>query len=355
MKANPSPMSVADYCHDFNNGKIKVNEEYQRKVGLWTAQARSFFIESILLEFPIPKLYLHARLDLKSRQQIKEVVDGQQRTHALTLFFNNKQRLTNNIDTEELRGLKYNQLSDMWQSKFLSYSLPIDQFSGAPDEEIREAFRRMNANNVPLNDEEQRNARYQGVFKWFIVRVADRYQNALSRIGLFSRRDLIRMSDLKVYAEIALALDSGFSTVKGKNLDDLYKKYNATFPLEEAVDRNIDLGVQGFLSDATLHVSAFNRAHVFQSIVLALLAKDDPEILSRLVPPEHAPQLDLVRQAQFPIEALADSLNDPDSYPQLSEFVDACSKKTNVENEKRVRFMHFLVSFELRRGRAAGN
>ena len=83
MKANPSPMSVADYCHDYNNGKISVNDDYQRNVGLWTAQARSFFIESILLEFPIPKLYLHARLDLRSRQQVKEVVDGQQRTQAL--------------------------------------------------------------------------------------------------------------------------------------------------------------------------------------------------------------------------------------------------------------------------------
>jgi uncharacterized protein with ParB-like and HNH nuclease domain len=165
MKANAAPMSVADYCHDFNNKKIVVNDEYQRNVGLWTAQARSFFIESILLEYPIPKLYLHARLDLKSRQQIKEIVDGQQRSQALVSFFNGKQRLTKNIDTEELRGLNYNQLSDEWKSKFLSYSLPIDQFSGAPEDEVREAFRRMNANNVPLNDEEQRNARYQGPFK----------------------------------------------------------------------------------------------------------------------------------------------------------------------------------------------
>ena len=224
MKASPSPMSVADYCQAYNLQKIVVNTDYQRKDGLWTSQARSFFIEFILLEFPIPKLYLYARLDLKSRQQTKEVVDGQQRTQSLVSFYNNKQRLTSNIDTVELRGLTYSQLQPDWQSRFLSYSLPIDQFTGAPDSEVREAFRRMNANNVPLNDEEQRNAKYQGPFKWFIVRIADKYKDSLAQIGVFSRRDLIRMSDLKFYAEIVLAIDGGLSTVKGKQLDDLYKK-----------------------------------------------------------------------------------------------------------------------------------
>lgn len=347
MRANPSPMSVADYCHDFNDKKIIVNQDYQRKVGLWTSQARSFFIESILLEFPIPKLYLHARLDLKSRQQVKEVVDGQQRTQALVSFFNNNQRLTGNIDTAELRGLKYNQLGDTWQSKFLSYSLPIDQFTGAPDDEIREAFRRMNANNVPLNDEEQRNARYQGLFKWFIVKVGDRYQAPLSKIGLFSRRDLIRMSDLKVYAEIALALDTGFSTVKGKQLDDLYRKYNATFPREEEFERILTKGVDSFLGRTDLHQDIFLRAHVFQSIVLALLAQSDASVLTKLVPTEHASTLQRVIDAKVPIEALAEALRDPESYPALEEFIDACSKKTNVEESKRIRFLYFRAGLLL--------
>jgi hypothetical protein len=338
-------MSVADYCHAFNNGKIKVNDEYQRNSGLWTAQARSFFIESILLEYPIPKLYLHARLDLKSRQQVKEVVDGQQRTQALVSFFNNKQRLTSNIDTSHLRGLRYNQLDDEWKTRFLSYSLPIDQFSGAPDEEIREAFRRMNANNIPLNDEEQRNARYQGPFKWFILRIADRFQSALSRVGLFSRRDLIRMSDLKVYAEIALALDGGFSTVKGKQLDDLYKKYNAVLPVEDELDAAISRGVEAFLERPSLHLPVFLRAHVFQSIVLALIAQTNQELISRLLPSENdLDRLASLRLSGINMSVLADALSDSEGFPTLQEFSDAVSKKTNVEGTKRLRFIYFTAA-----------
>jgi Protein of unknown function DUF262 len=279
MIANSSPMSVADYCNEFNSGKIKVNDEYQRNVGLWTTQARSYFIESILLGYPIPKIYLHARLDLKSRQTIKDVVDGQQRTNALQLFFNNKYKLTSNIETEAVRGKNYNTLSDEWQSKFLSYSLPIDQFSGADDAEIQEAFRRMNANNIPLNDEEQRNARFQGVFKWFITSIGDSYESKMFALGVFSRRDLLRMSDLKFYSEVILAFDQGFTTVKGANIDALYKKYNASFDHAEQYKLLIENGLDRYIGDTKFHTSTFKKTHVAQSLVIALSTSQDDAII----------------------------------------------------------------------------
>jgi hypothetical protein len=214
MKANSSPMSVADYCQDLNGKKIVVNYDYQREKGIWTSVARSFFIESILLEYPIPKLYIYANTDLKTRKTVKEIVDGQQRSMALQDFFNNKLRLTAKLETEELRSKKYNELDEDWQATFLNYSLPIDQFSGVQEDEITEAFRRMNANNIPLNDEEQRNARFQGLFKWFILGIAREYRPFFGAIKLFSKRDFLRMADVKAYAEIAYVLDSGFQTIK---------------------------------------------------------------------------------------------------------------------------------------------
>lgn len=350
MRATPSPMSVADYCHEYAAGKIKVNQDYQRKVGLWTSQARSYFIESILLEFPIPKLYLHARLDLKSRQVIKDVVDGQQRTQALMMFYDNKQRLTSNIDTEELRGLKYNQLDDQWKSKFLSYSLPIDQFQGTTDEEIRESFRRMNANNVPLNDEEQRNAQFQGEFKWFIVRIGDRFQQTLNQIGLFSRRDLVRMADLKLYSEMALALDSGFSTVKGKQIDDLYKKYNASFSEADEFERLLSTAINSVIARPDLVQPAFLRGHIFQSVALANLALNETRVREKLVDTSDPGLIENVRAQAVPIDALADALREPNNYTGLQSFVDAASKKTNVEESKRLRFLYFYFGLQMNGG-----
>jgi hypothetical protein len=231
----------------------------------------------------------------------------------------------------------------------LSYSLPIDQFTGAPDDEVREAFRRMNANNVPLNDEEQRNAKFQGPFKWAIVKIADKYQSPLAGVGLFSRRDLVRMSDLKLYAEIILALDDRkFVTVKGKQLDDLYKKYNGTYPVEEEMEQRVCYAIEVFLDDVSLHQKTFVRPHVFQSLILAIYAGHDRERFREYIDVEHADLVARVRQKAVPLDVLAVALQDPDSYPEISEFVEACSKKTNVEDAKRIRFVYFREALAAR-------
>lgn len=347
MKANSSPMSVADYCQAFLAKKIIVNSDYQRKEGLWNASARSFFIESILLEYPIPKLFLYAKLDLKTRETIKEIVDGQQRSQALIAFFGDRLALTKTIDSEELQGLKYSQLPDEWKTKFLSYSLPIDQFSGVPETEVREAFRRMNANNVPLNAEEQRNALFQGPFKWFIVSVAEKYKDTLFTLGVFSRRDLIRMIDLRLYAEIVLMLDSGFQTVKGAQLNKLYKKYNGAFDQDEEFREKISYGVDYFLNHEDLHQDPFLRMHVFQSIVLAAIALHFNGPFDQVAQAMDQELVEALEHEPIEIETLASSLAEPDKFPALSKFIQACTEGTNTGHARLTRFLYFRAALAL--------
>lgn len=259
-------------------------------------------------------------------------------------FFNNKQRLTKNIDTAEPRGLNHNQLTDDWKSKFLSYSLPTDQFSGAPDDEVREAFRRMNANNVPLNDEEQRNAKFQGPFKWFIVEIADRYKSVLGVIGVFSRRDFIRMSDLKLYADIILAVDFGFQTVKGVQIDSLYKKYNGTFLVEEQYTAVLTQSIDKFLSMDELQRPGFYKAHVFQTIILAIAELQSTGCIPGLGEPNLGSELAKVEQLALPLELLSDSILDPDSYPVAADFTAASTQKTNVASSRFTRFAFFKAA-----------
>lgn len=347
MKANSSPMSVADYCNAMKEKKIVVNSDYQRKDGLWNSPARSFFIESILLEYPIPKLFVYAKLDLKTRGVIKEIVDGQQRSQALMMFYENKLALSKNLETEELRGMKYNKLSDDWQTKFLSYQLPLDQFSGVPEDEVREAFRRMNANNVPLNAEEQRNARYQGDFKWFINGLAENYKESLLSLGLLSRRDLIRMTDLRLYAEIALTLDEGFITVKGPQLDKLYKKYNANFDAAPIYREKMTYGLEFFIANESLHQDVLLRMHVFQSIVIAAIASHFGADFEQQANELYAGTLAEVQRQNCTIETLISALREPENYPTLNEFIVANSEATNTAEARATRFLYFKHALNL--------
>lgn len=339
MLAVYSPMSVGDYCKALNEGLITVNEEYQRNAGIWASYARSFFIESILLEYPIPKIFLYSKVDLRTRSTIKEIVDGQQRSHTLQNFYNRKFRLSSKIETEDLRGKNYNQLSEEYQSKFISYSLPIDEFRGVQPVEIQESFRRMNASNVPLNDEEQRNAKFQGPFKWFIQRVAHRFSERLRAVGVLSRRDIIRMGDGRLYSEIVHTIVNGFVTTKGPQIDALYKKYNSTFEEEDEYFQYLEVGIERAAQEAAGGERELQRGYMFQSLALIFIDRQfDLGLKQKAV--EAAPEVAAAIQVDAPdLAILIDALRDPEAHPILAEFVEA-TKGTNVGRAKAVRFLY---------------
>lgn len=344
MKAQASPMSVAEYCEALNEKRIIVNQEYQRQGGLWSKAAQSFFIESIILGYPIPKLFLYQKLDLKTRRISREIVDGQQRSLALQSFFNNKLRLSSSVETDELRGRSFDELED-WQGEFLTYSLPIDQFTGPNEEEVREAFRRINANNVPLNPEEQRNARFQGPFKWFIVELGHTYQEPLLNIGLFTKSQLIRMGDYKLYTEILQTVNGRFQTQKALQLDNLYKQYNTSFPLRDEFEQKLRFGLDFLLMTDSTHRRELLRAPTTQTLVLAAIANRFGGMFFDDACERYSELWAATQATDAPLTLLVQALQDRDAYPELRQFVDACQGGgSNVERNRVTRFFYFVIA-----------
>src|SRR5205807_381593 len=212
MQIVPSSASVAEYCEAMSRNEILANPDYQRSDKVWPPLAQSYLVETVLLGFPMPKLSLFQVTDLKSRKTIREIVDGQQRSRALSDFYSGRLRLSRSIDLEDARGKRYEDLDTELQSKFLSYGITYDLFVAATRDEVREVFRRMNLFTVPLNPEEQRNAAYQGEFKLFIHRISSRYDDPLNRIGVFSEKQLVRMQDTKLLSEVCHAYLHGIQT-----------------------------------------------------------------------------------------------------------------------------------------------
>lgn len=339
MLAVYSPMSVGDYCKALNDRLITVNDDYQRNAGIWASYARSFFIESILLQYPIPKIFLYSKVDLQTRSTIKEIVDGQQRSHTLQLFYNRRFRLSSKIETEELRGKNYNHLSEEYQSSFISYSLPIDEFRGVRPIEIQDSFRRMNSSNVPLNDEEQRNAKFQGPFKWFIQRVANRFSEPLRAAGVLTRRDIIRMGDSRLYAEIVHTVVNGFVTTKAPQIDALYKRFNTTFEEEDLYFSYLEVGINHALRELVDGERELQRGYMFQTLASIFIDRHyNLGLFDKAA--EAAPEVAAaLRLGAVDLSVLIDGLRDPERHPSLTEFVDA-TKGTNVGRAKAVRFLY---------------
>jgi hypothetical protein len=104
----------------------------------------------MLRGYDLPKIYTR-----KVRENLQEVVDGQQRLTAITSFMTNEVSLP--TESGHLSGLKYEDLPADYQDIFNSYQLTFSIISDASDDEIREMFLRLQM-GVKLNAAEELNA-----------------------------------------------------------------------------------------------------------------------------------------------------------------------------------------------------
>ncbi|WP_348550088.1 DUF262 domain-containing protein, partial [Acidithiobacillus sp.] len=88
MKINHSEYTISELIEQFSRKSIRINREYQRGEGLWPPSAKTYFIDTILEDYPFPKLYFHQIFDRAAKKPIMEVVDGQQRLLTIFEFYN---------------------------------------------------------------------------------------------------------------------------------------------------------------------------------------------------------------------------------------------------------------------------
>lgn len=229
MRVAPNPLNISDYLTAVEQNTVRINRDYQRSGNIWSRAAKSFLIETVVLGFPMPALYLHERYDREIRKPFKDIVDGQQRTETLREFMDGEFRLSRSLETESLRGRKFESLEEEDHEAFLSYSLPIFHLQVASDREVREAFRRINSYNASLKPEEKRHAAFQGPFKLFIHAVSQEIQESLIEWGVCSKAEVNRMKDTWLVAEIVYAFENGLQTTKAAQLDKMYKDYEQQY------------------------------------------------------------------------------------------------------------------------------
>ena len=342
----PTNMTISDYCNAMDRNEIIVNRTYQRSDQVWPEVAKSFLIESVLLGFPMPKIYLHSRTDLKTRTTVKEIVDGQQRSRTIHDYFHDKFALNSKLETEEVRGQRYSELDEEWQARFVTYSLSIDLFVAASNNEVREIFTRMNSYTVPLKPEEKRHAEYQGAFKWFIYELSRGFSPFLRDVGVFLEKSLVRMQDMKLFTEICHAIDNGVTTTNSVALNALYKKYDKDDGGVRVIEERLKPALDSIINFQFLASSQLSRAHIFYSLVLALINGENP------IPGfERQTLIDLrnADEAEARLAELSEALNLEG--PELNaspwkEFVEASASRTNVKDqrEKRIRAFERALS-----------
>src|ERR1700730_15622328 len=84
MKHASRPQSISWFQDQYKAGRLELRPPFQRKP-VWGDKQRSFLVESILMEIPIPEVYVQVTQADDGTEQYG-VVDGQQRLRTVLQF-----------------------------------------------------------------------------------------------------------------------------------------------------------------------------------------------------------------------------------------------------------------------------
>ncbi len=234
------------------SGKLVIQPEYQRNYlyAQGKGEKEIAVIESLLKGYPLGLIYFNKLAD-----GTFEVLDGQQRITSIGRF------LTDKFAIKDANGMEqyFSGLAEDLQNKILHTKLTIYECEGE-ESEIKEWFRTINIQGIPLNDQELLNAVYSGPF---VTKAKEEYSNTQNSnvqkwsayiSGSPSRQDFLRtalmwvsrnnidaymskhrfdtdINELKVYFTSVIDwISSVFIDVepqmKGLAWGDLYEKYH---------------------------------------------------------------------------------------------------------------------------------
>lgn len=147
---------------------IKLDPEYQRR-HRWDDKTSSKLIESLILNIPIPTIYISQDVDVDIETEGDEfrysVIDGQQRLTAIKTFLKNKFQLQGLDTLNELNGCFYKDLPPFLTRRLEERSIKCLRIDSTLDAQVKlDIFERLNSGSVKLEAQELRNAVYGGKF-----------------------------------------------------------------------------------------------------------------------------------------------------------------------------------------------
>ena len=237
---NTTHRSVIWFKKAYDSGELEIKPPFQRNP-VWSVRQQSSLIDTILLEYPIPELYMQEMTDPEGNQK-HVLVDGQQRTRAVLDFLQGEFELDE--ESPSWAGMAFEDLSPRDKKKVYEYNFVVRLLPDIPDVEVRAIFQRLNRNTMTLNAQELRHATYWGPFIKLMEDVSD--YEFWNDVGIFSANDRRRMLDVEFISELTVAYLNGIQNKKTK-LEDYYRIYENTFDDSEAV-RSMFVTVLGEIS-----------------------------------------------------------------------------------------------------------
>ncbi len=260
--------SINDFIEWEERKQLEISPKFQRR-SVWSPQAKSYLIDTILRDKPLPKIFIRATTDPKTRKTVREIVDGQQRMRTILSFVKDGFKISK-IHNEEYGGLTYSELPEDVQAEFLKYELSVDLLLDLTDRDILDIFARLNTYSVSLNKQELFNAKYFGYFKQLVYSLSGDYYTFWIENKIFTDRKIMRMAEAELVTDLLIAIIAGIQSKK--SAEKYYQLYDEEFENRKEIEANFSdiMNLIGNLFEGTLRDSNFRTVPNFYGVFVAL-------------------------------------------------------------------------------------
>ncbi|NWO07570.1 MAG: DUF262 domain-containing protein [Alteromonadaceae bacterium] len=167
IREYPVEIIVTKFLDKLDNDKAELFvPDYQREM-VWNESRQSRFIESLMLNLPIPYLYV-ADVEEGEDAGRMEIVDGSQRIRTIVSYLTDGLRLKDLERLDNLNGLVFSDLPMSRQLRFKRKTIRMIELIEVDEDARRQLFDRLNTGGEPLWTMEQRFGARDGEFTRFI-------------------------------------------------------------------------------------------------------------------------------------------------------------------------------------------
>ncbi|MBV1928189.1 MAG: DUF262 domain-containing protein [Gammaproteobacteria bacterium] len=253
MESVPSTnVKIIELYNKIESGGLIIDPDFQRKL-VWKKQHKFHFIDTILMNFPFPEVYVaSAEIDVQNITASEIVVDGQQRLSTIVDYI----KARGDFKTQN-RVKRFEELTTDEKKVFLNYFVSVRDLKNLDPEIVKEIFMRINNTEYSLNTIEKLNAQYgDSEFVVFCKQIVDpefepketdtdsilsddfreKSNKILLTSKVFSDNDVRRMSNLQYMMTLVSTLIESEYFNRNSRVQNYIETNNVSFDRKIAVE-----------------------------------------------------------------------------------------------------------------------
>ncbi len=324
---------------------LEITPKFQRR-GVWRLPQRSYFIDTVLRQMPVPPVYLRETQSEDFTKTVRQVIDGQQRIRAVLEYIDGDYAISRSVPGP-WAGKSFSRLALDEQERVRNFHFPAEVFIGISDAEVLDIFARMNTYSIQLNKQELRNGKYFGRFKTTCYELAHEHLEFWREARVFTEQGIARMLEVELASECMIFTMDGPQDKKS-SIDRFYADFDEEFGAAKNVSSKfrgtIDLIAELVAPDA-LRETAFRGVPLFYSLFGAV---HHARYGANMKAPSYGRALskaekESLRAAILRLSDVVQSARADESVPKkYQRFVTACLRQTDNIQPRRTRIETIL-------------